>query len=167
MDTEFRNHFQWGKNVLKKSKSESLSHAWLLIWGITDHCRMINGWVLTKNVQKNIFSPMNCMKVQKPKWKVVTDHDWSGRTNAAASSGRLASLGTISRVPKAAPGMPEWFLWRPLKNKKINAHIFTGLKNHEISQKFKKYFFLLWPTLKTDKMKCHYFFLFLKYFNNF
>ena len=115
-DTEFLNHFQWWKNFLKKSQSESLSHAWLLIWGISDHCRMINGWVLTKNVQKNIFSPMNCMKVQKPKWKVVTDHDWSGRTNAAASSGRLASLGTISRVPKAAPGMPEW---RPLiiKNK--------------------------------------------------
>ena len=109
-------NFQWWKNFLKKSQSESLSHAWLLIWGISDHCRMINGWVLTKNVQKNIFSPMNCMKVQKPKWKVVTDHDWSGRTNAAASSGRLASLGTISRVPKAAPGMPEW---RPLiiKNK--------------------------------------------------
>ena len=143
-------------------------HVSLLIWGITDHYRMINTWVITKNVQKmHIFSPMNCMKVQKPKWKVVSSREFSGRINAAASSSRIASLGTIFRVPKAAPGMPEWFLWRPLKNKKINAHIFTGLKNHEISQKFKKYFFLLWPTLKTDKMKCHYFFLFLKYFNNF
>ena len=56
-DTEFLNHFQWWKIFLKKSKSESLSHAWLLIWGITDHCRMINGWVLTKNVQKIFFHP--------------------------------------------------------------------------------------------------------------
>ena len=75
-DTEFLNHFQWWKNFLKKSKSESLSHAWLLIWGISDHCRMINGWVLTKNVQKIFFHPWIAWRFRnqnEKKWLIMTD----------------------------------------------------------------------------------------------